>query len=316
MGRLYDRIDADYLVSLDVPPSAANSKADRLRKYNETLGILEKLFGQFGQRVVPAVHGVSVSEVESNCRQIKRLYPSPSIIGIGGLVPTLQKCGSIRKSGPHTPQKRIANSVRCVQAHFPRSRIHLFGVGSLHTVLGVIALGARSVNSIGWRQAAGFGSVYIPGRHRRLLTLRERERPCRPFASDDDLELLTQCRCPACRGVKKSTTRIARLAHHYKPRAVRKHLGSLFGDCRLSQRAPIRKRRRLSFVAAVGGLDRSNETVTRHLRCLRQSALSRLADMPAKTAFGPSRPISHWDLTSAFGAKRKWAGGRVRCLGR
>jgi len=36
------------------------------------------------------------------------------------------------------------------------------------------------------------------------------------------------------------------------------------------------------------------------------------------SAAGPShsRPISHWDLTSAFGAKRKWAGGRVRCLGR
>ena len=30
----------------------------------------------------------------------------------------------------------------------------------------------------------------------------------------------------------------------------------------------------------------------------------------------PSRPIFRKDLTSAFGAKRKWAGGRVRCLGR
>jgi queuine/archaeosine tRNA-ribosyltransferase len=220
VGRLYDRIDADYLVSLDVPPNAGDSKADRLRKYDKTFRNLERLFRQFGRRVVPVVHGVNAEETESNCRRIKRLYPWPSIIGIGGLVPTLQKCGSVRMAGPHTPQKRIADSVRCVQAHFPHSRIHLFGVGSLHTVLGVIALGARSVDSIGWRQAAGFGSVYIPGRHRRLLTLRERERPCRPFASDDDLELLTQCRCPACRTVKQSTTRIARLAHHYKPRAV------------------------------------------------------------------------------------------------
>jgi two-component system NtrC family sensor kinase len=31
---------------------------------------------------------------------------------------------------------------------------------------------------------------------------------------------------------------------------------------------------------------------------------------------GPSRPISHWDLTLAFGAKPKWARGRGRCLGR
>jgi tRNA-guanine family transglycosylase len=218
--RLYDRIDADYLVSLDVPPTVGDSRADRVRKYDKTLRNLERLFGQFGRRVVPVVHGVNVSETESNCRRIKRLYPSPSIIGIGGLVPTLQRCGTVRKSGPHTPQKKIADSVRCVQAHFPRSAVHLFGVGSLHTVLAVIALGVRSVDSIGWRQAAGFGSVYIPGRHRRLLTERERERPCRPFASDDDFELLIQCRCPACRTVTRSTTRIARLARHYKPRAV------------------------------------------------------------------------------------------------
>jgi hypothetical protein len=114
------------------------------------------------QRVVPVMHGANATETDCNCRRIKRLYPAPSIIGIGGLVPTLQKCGSVRKSGTNTPQQRIADSVRCVQAHFPRSRIHLFGVGSLHTVLGVVAPGARSVDSIGWRQAAGFGSVYIP----------------------------------------------------------------------------------------------------------------------------------------------------------
>jgi hypothetical protein len=31
---------------------------------------------------------------------------------------------------------------------------------------------------------------------------------------------------------------------------------------------------------------------------------------------GTSRPISYKDLRSAFGVKRKWPGGRVRCLGR
>lgn len=220
VSSLYDRIDADHLVSLDVPPSAGDSKRDRVSKYEKTLRNLEKQFQQFGKRIVPVVHGVTDLETEHNCQRIKQLFPSPSVIGIGGLVPILQKCGSARKSGLFTPQRRIANAVRCVHAHFPHSRIHLFGVGSLHTVLGVTALGGRSVDSIGWRQAAGFGSVFIPGRHRRLLTLRERANPCRPFANEDDLDLLSQCRCPTCRMDTRPASQIARLAHHYKPRAV------------------------------------------------------------------------------------------------
>src|SRR6476619_3033314 len=36
----------------------------------------------------------------------------------------------------------------------------------------------------------------------------------------------------------------------------------------------------------------------------------------APSIHGPSRPIPHLDLTSAFGGKRKWAAGRVRYLGR
>ena len=45
-------------------------------------------------------------------------------------------------------------------------------------------------------------------------------------------------------------------------------------------------------------------------------AFNRQIQLAIVTSVGPSRPIPHLDLTSAFGAKRKWAGGRVRCLGR
>src|SRR5262249_53720800 len=85
----------------------------------------------------------------------------------------------------------------------------------------VVALGVQSVDSIGWRQAAGFGSVFIPGRHRRLLTRRNRETPCRPFASDQDLEVLAQCNCPACRNASSNGRRNSELlADHFLPRAV------------------------------------------------------------------------------------------------
>jgi queuine/archaeosine tRNA-ribosyltransferase len=219
VSELYKRIDADHLVSLDIPPNRLDKVAERRRKYATTLENLAVLQGRFGERIVPVVHGRGIAEIAENCDKIIRLAPHPRMIGIGGLVPILQSCGNILKPTPSTPQQQIADAIRCVRAYFPGSRIHIFGVGSLHTVLGVIAAGADSVDSIGWRQAAGFGSVYIPGRHRRLLTDRDREAPCRPYASRDDLSLLSRCVCPACRGAKQGDN-IAILSAHFKPRAA------------------------------------------------------------------------------------------------
>lgn len=219
VAELYGKIEADYLVSLDEPPIDTDNATTRKRKYERTIANLEHLLAQFGDRIVPVVHGTNLKEIEHNCRKVCRVIPTPRMIGVGGLVPTLQRSGAARTiSGG--PQRSIANAVRCVRAFFPTSSVHVFGVGSLHTVLAVIAVGAHSVDSIGWRQAAGFGSVYIPGRHRRLLTKRERPNPCRPFANDEELEILRQCRCPACRQPGCKGTNIRRLAEHFKPRAA------------------------------------------------------------------------------------------------
>jgi tRNA-guanine family transglycosylase len=218
VAELYRKIDADYLVSLDVPPNGQDRKSDRRRKYERTLENLEALLPEFGDRLVPVVHGRGHDELEQNCQRIHALTPSPKLIGIGGLVPMLQRCGNVRSLGADTPQAHVADAIHCVRRHFPRAKIHLFGVGSLHTVLGVIAAGADSVDSIGWRQAAGFGSVYIPGRHRRLLTHRERDTPCRPFVDRQELEILRSCPCPACRHAPQSN--ISALANHFKPRAA------------------------------------------------------------------------------------------------
>jgi queuine/archaeosine tRNA-ribosyltransferase len=221
VGELYARIDADHLVSLDIPPLRSDCALVRRSKYRRTLRNLEVLTRRFGERIVPVVHGVGLSEFEANCRRIAAFASSPSVIGIGGLVPTLQRCGSVKRTSPDAPHGEIANAIRCVRGYFPKSKVHLFGVGSLHTVLGVVALGVKSVDSIGWRQAAGFGSVYIPGRHRRLLTQREREAPCRPFASDQELEILAGCHCPACREARDSGKCNSEvLAAHFLPRAV------------------------------------------------------------------------------------------------
>jgi tRNA-guanine family transglycosylase len=219
VAQLYERIQADYLVSLDEPPRSTDHRPARQRKYERTLRNLEYLFKRFGPRIVPVVHGTDLRELEINCQKVSRVVSTPSMIGIGGLVPVLQRSGAAR-AARNGPQNDIASAVRFVTTFFPKSAVHVFGVGSLHTVLAVVAVGARSVDSIGWRQAAGFGSVYIPGRHRRLLTQRERPNPCRPFANDEELEILRQCACPPCRQSAQSTGNIHGLAQHFKPRAA------------------------------------------------------------------------------------------------
>lgn len=229
VARLYENIDAEHLVSLDVPPGEDDDGPERNRKYELTIANLGKLVDRFGSRIVPVAHGTTPDELDRNCRRILEIFPSPGLVGIGGLVPTLQRCGSSSRS-KNGPQRRIADSIACVRSHFPKADLHLFGVGSLHTVLGVIALGVNSVDSIGWRQAAGFGSVYIPGRHRRLLTHRARERPCRPFANEEDLELLASCKCPECRvRTVGEAWGSERLAAHFKPRAIH-NIWVLYGE--------------------------------------------------------------------------------------
>lgn len=217
---LYQRLDADWLIALDRPAHAGDKKEEREAKYQTTLENLRRMRSIFGNRLVPVLHGLTEEELNLNASAVRQICGSCPLVGLGGLVPTLQKCGNSRRSGPQTPQRRIAMAVRIAREYFPESQLHLFGVGSLHTVLGCVALGVGSVDSIGWRQAAGFGSVYIPGLHRRLLTNRHREKPCRPYANRYELELLGQCRCPACRGLPRDGGNIERLRENFRPRAV------------------------------------------------------------------------------------------------
>lgn len=167
---------------------------------------------------MPVAHGRGRAELETNCRQIAKLSSNPKLIALGGMVPILQQCGQTRNPSKDAPQAIVADAISSVRSYFPKAKVHLLGAGSLHTVLGVLAMGANSVDSIGWRQAAGFGSVYIPGRHRRLLTHHERETPCRPYANRKELEILRACRCPACAAAPRSN--IATLKNSFRPRAL------------------------------------------------------------------------------------------------
>ena len=220
VSKIYGKIDAEHLVSLDHPPFPGDDKEVRSQKYAFNMECLRTLFDEFGYRIVPVIHGVNQEELQSNAKEIQALAPTPPVVAVGGLVPHLTRSGHVRKATPDSPQARIKLSIDTAIEAFPDSVVHVFGVGSAKTALGVIALGASSVDSISWRQAAGHGIVFIPGRAQRLLTNKPSKRPSRPTVSDIDKDILLQCRCPVCVGARERGNAIDELAGSYLPRAL------------------------------------------------------------------------------------------------
>lgn len=215
---LYRKVDADHLVTLDVPPGPNDDDEVRSKKFLSTASNFEFLYDHLGSRIMPVLHGSNLDQLYTNAQLIRNISPKVPTLGLGGLVPWLQRSGNVRRDSDGTPQRRIFNAIKVAKDVFPESKIHIFGVGSIHTILGVVALGANSIDSIGWRQTAGFGSVYVPGRHRRLITNRDRKKNCRPIVSEEEKEILRVCQCSACG--QAETTNIDLLSKSFVARSL------------------------------------------------------------------------------------------------
>jgi 7-cyano-7-deazaguanine tRNA-ribosyltransferase len=220
VAQIYAGIDVDHLVSLDHPPLPGDDTETRRDKYRRNARYLKRLFDRFGSRIVPVIHGNNEAECRANAAAILEIHADPQLIGLGGLVPHLRRSGHVRSSAPDTPQQRIRTLIHVARDYFPAARIHVFGVGSVRTALGVLALGASSIDSVVWRQAAGFGIVFLPGQPQRILTNRPPERLSRPFLSETDRALLACCRCPVCVSTQPMTSSELSLAESYLPRAL------------------------------------------------------------------------------------------------
>jgi hypothetical protein len=62
----------------------------------------------------------------------------------------------------------------------------------------MVALGADSADSIGWRHAAGFGSVFLPLKSQRIVAPAGSERAVRKVLDGTDAADLMRCGCPIC----------------------------------------------------------------------------------------------------------------------
>jgi len=221
IARIYEETQAELCITLDSPPLDSDGGRARLRKYRRTCNNLAELLGSIdAHRIVPVVHGATVEEVSNNCSNISKLVKRPRMVCIGGLVPLLRKS---LQNGPGRARSIawLKAVVAAVRDAFPKSVIHILGAGSPLNVAAAIACGADSTDSLAWRRAAGFGSIYLPGTGERFLAPRNRERESsRPLLNKRELQMLEVCVCPACSDWPNLTRRIAGLSACYLARAA------------------------------------------------------------------------------------------------
>lgn len=219
--RAFKETAADVVVSLDYPPLDSDSKERRQDKYQRTLANYALLHQQpLTAALAPVVHGVSPDELRANCDAIAGVEPSPEWVCLGGLVPLLRQCGQLRHRAQEA-RARLRETIGIVRRQFPHSRLHVLGVGSPRNIATSFESGADSVDSIGWRRAAGFGTIFLPGGTERFVAHRDRKRAAsRLVLTAQDIDTLSGCLCPACCQAGSIDQRLMTLAGSYLPRAA------------------------------------------------------------------------------------------------
>lgn len=159
------------------------------------------------EQYFPVIHTSSL--IEDYVSQIKK-YPgllSKSCIAVGGIVPNLLRAP---KAMSH---QKILEGLQHARDELRQQnndlKLHVFGIGGTATIHLAALLGFDSVDSSGWRNRAARGIIQLPGTGERIVAELGCWRGRR--LSQEELEKLEQCKCPACQrygidGLRKSKT--------------------------------------------------------------------------------------------------------------
>ena len=238
---IYRDSAADLVVSLDHPPLATDVEDVRRSKYWQTTRNYAYLLDNLGpDRLVPVLHGVTQGELADNCSILSRLNGNPAWVCVGGQVPLLRRSGG-RGASAQAAREGLERSIALVRESFPRSVLHVLGAGSPGTISIALRCGADSVDSMGWRLAAGFGTIFLPGGSERFVAQRDRQRPTsRPYLSETEMQVVEVCACPPCVRAGTLGQRLEHLSNSYLARAAH-NAHVLLGEARHFARHPDRR---------------------------------------------------------------------------
>lgn len=221
VGDLIENIDAQIFVSLDLPPRREDSAEVRRQKILISNRNFRTLSDRFPKKVImPVIHGRTFREIELSLTTLQKIIESPKWVGLGGIVPLLQHRQVSREISQMSPEVFIAKALSMIRLVFPKTKIHAFGAGGTRTFPAIFALGGNSADSIGWRQAAGFGSIFLPLKSQRVIKWNADARPPRKILGEDDLVQLRSCACPTCAPLGSIETQINDLSTSFRSRSI------------------------------------------------------------------------------------------------
>ena len=216
-----ERIEAEIFVNLDFPPAKGDNADDRREKIIKSTKNFNALFERFPNKtIMPVVHGRTISEIEFSVSLLAKRYRDLKWIGLGGIVPLLQHRSVSKEISLIGAEAFIARALEVIRDSNPHSKIHAFGAGGTRTFPALFAFGADSADSIGWRQAAGFGSIFLPLKSQRTVKWNEDKKAPRRLLDDSDVDQLTKCECPICCSTNSIDARISSLRSGFYNRSI------------------------------------------------------------------------------------------------
>ena len=133
----------------------------------------------------------------------ERLRAKP-VVALGGIVPNLLRA---TKAMPYSD---VLDSIRNARTQLVGQQLHIFGIGGTATLHIAALFDVDSVDSCGWRNRAARGIIQLPGCGDRVIADLGNWRGRK--ANPHELELLSNCPCPACQQFGLSGLRASGLA--------------------------------------------------------------------------------------------------------
>lgn len=180
----YHNISAHQIIQLQVQMGASlNAVLDNALNYREHIRNLET-YASYAQKN-PALQFVPVvphNLPKKYVRVMADLFPHPPIIGIGNVVPSLYPLSD------HSNLLSVLRHIQSIKEFFPKSRVHVFGLGGLTTAALFFYL-IDSTDSTAWIHDARYGKLRILGGGIARTT---RPKSIVSFIKQNS------CSCPAC----------------------------------------------------------------------------------------------------------------------
>lgn len=195
--RVYSEVSPDLAVILDHPLSPSRSLRSNRDAWQKTLANTKWMLEHNGvTNLVPVVHGYGRRTLRTACEDLSELL-NPEVVGLGSLVPLVMrsKISSQLLAKWGSANQFIEEAIQIVRDFFPSAMLHVFGIGSTHSIRRVLWSGGDSVDTLSWRIKAAHGAIIVPGGVDRFVSPRGR----RVGLDKNDKEQLAKCECPICR---------------------------------------------------------------------------------------------------------------------